>query len=179
VLEREAYLASGGHGHPEVRGLVLENVALGKVFSRAGLPVACVGGRGSVSFRMYPEGPAQLSGGWARAVALGAGSTSPLLLGLVIAWISGANLTLIEITTAAVAGSPGPLLVAAVLYLAYAVQVRWMLVRIGSFSWHTALLFPLHVVFMNLVFAWSALGVLFRRRVQWKGRQVPVGGTPR
>ena len=64
------YEAAGGHGHPEVRGAVAEDLALARVVGRS-LPFA---GRGLATFRMYPHGVRALVQGWTKNIATGARS---------------------------------------------------------------------------------------------------------
>ncbi|MGH9181520.1 MAG: glycosyltransferase family 2 protein, partial [Acidimicrobiales bacterium] len=64
VTTRADYRAIGGH--EAVRGEVVEDVALAARYRAAGLPVATLGGRGTISFRMYPGGVSQLVEGWTK-----------------------------------------------------------------------------------------------------------------
>jgi hypothetical protein len=62
ICLREDYFSMGGH--QAVRRDILESLGLGKEFLKNGLPVHCYGGRGSISFRMYPEGVKSLVEGF-------------------------------------------------------------------------------------------------------------------
>ncbi|HSH58329.1 MAG TPA: glycosyltransferase family 2 protein, partial [Acidimicrobiales bacterium] len=73
VCSREDYLCAGGH--QAVAGEVVEDVALARQFAAAGLPVTCLGGEGTIRFRMYPGGPAHLVEGWTKNFAAGAAHT--------------------------------------------------------------------------------------------------------
>jgi 4,4'-diaponeurosporenoate glycosyltransferase len=148
------YRAAGGH--EAVAGEVVEDVALAARYRAAGLPVTLFGGRGVAAFRMYPGGLASLIEGWTKNFASGAGSTRPLVLLAVVAWIS--------LCLTAIAG---PLW----LYGLVALQVWWMLRRIGSFGPVVAALYPVALLFFMAVFAWSAFRAA-RGQVSWRGRKI-------
>ena len=174
AVGRSDYFRVGGHA--AVRGAVLEDVALGRRFAEAGLSVLCLGGRGSASYRMYPEEIGQLVEGWSKGFGGAALGTPPQLLLGVVLWISaGWSLTsdAIRLATGSLAGAS--LAVAAVLYVAYALELGWLLSRVGRFQRWVAPLFPLTLVFFTLVFARSLVLTLFVRRVRWKGREIATG----
>ena len=136
---REEYFRSGGHR--SVRSDIIEDLALIRAFVRSGCVPKLYGGKGTVSYRMYPGGPGELLEGWTRTMALGAGSIRPGFLIMVFLWIAGATgaagVFLIELIHGF---SVQPHTVA--VYLAYAVQIFWMLRRIGNFGPLSALLYP-------------------------------------
>ena len=158
VTSRADLVAVGGYG--AVRGDVLDDVALARRYIAAGLPVTLLGGRGTVRYRMYPGGLRQLVDGWSKNIAAGAGATRLPTLVLVVAWVS----VLLQ------APWLGP-----VVYAAGVVQLAWMWARIGRFGVLTAVLFPLPLLAFVVIFVRSLLLTLIRRRVPWKGRQVPLG----
>jgi len=173
VAGRDDYLAVGGHR--AVRGEVVEDVALARRFTATGRPVACLGGRGTVRFRMYPGGVRQLVEGWTKNFATGAGATRPVTFVLVSLWLSGCISAAWYLPAASLgAGGPG-VAAAAVLYAAYAGQLAWMLARIGRFGAAAPLAFPLPLVFFLAVFARSLVLTHLRGEVRWRGRAVPAG----
>lgn len=158
LIDRTSYEAAGGH--LEVKGRVLENLRLAAFYRAAGIPVASTSGHGMISFRMYPEGISSLVEGWTKGFASGASETPRSAVILVALWISGLMISLIALPF-----SPW----SALLYLAFALQFGLMLRRVGSFSWLTALLYPLPLFFYFAVFSRS-----LRRsgkQVTWKGRE--------
>jgi 4,4'-diaponeurosporenoate glycosyltransferase len=162
-------------GHEPVKGTVLENLALGVVFQDHGIPVHCLGGKGTVSFRMYPNGVGEMVEGWSKAVATGASHSHPLLLAASIVWISGAFSA-----AGAAAGLLLPNLGAgwpavAAAYSLYALEMMWMLRRIGRFHPFAWIAFPASYAFFVAVFARSIYFVFVKKEVRWKGRTVPVG----
>ena len=73
-----------------MRGEILENLALGKKFIRAGYKVRCYGGKETLSFRMYPQGLRSLFSGFSRSLATGSQTMSFLTLLLIVCWVVGA-----------------------------------------------------------------------------------------
>lgn len=161
------YVLAGGHEHPDVRGRVVEDVALARRFTAAGRPVSVLGGRGTIAFRMYPEGLGQLVEGWTKNFATGATSTRPATFVLISLWLSGC--------ISAAWSLPAP--VAAGVYAAYVAQLAWMLRRIGRFGWWPALLYPIPLVFFLAVFARSLVLTHLRGEVRWRGRTISTRPT--
>lgn len=164
---REDYAAAGGHA--AVAGAVLDDVAMARRYRATGRPVTCRGGRDVVAFRMYPGGLRHLVEGWSKNIAGGAASTRPVTMALVVAWTS-----LLLQAPWWLATRPAPL--GLVAYGAVAAELWWMLRRVGSFGPVTALAFPAPLAAFLFVLARSTVLRVGRRRVRWKGRQVPVTG---
>jgi 4,4'-diaponeurosporenoate glycosyltransferase len=165
---RDDYLTAGGH--ERVKESVLENLALGRLFAQAGLPLRLYGGRGTLNVRMYPGGFGELIDGWSKAFVNGAGASNPWTLVLGACWIAGCILAPVAVVLGLSCRVRWRSLA---LYALYVGQVRWMLVRLGGFRLGTAVLFPLHCLFFCAVFVYSALRVHLFHSVRWKGR--PVG----
>jgi 4,4'-diaponeurosporenoate glycosyltransferase len=159
LVEKDSYQHVGGH--EAVKGRILENLALAGEFRRQGLAVRSFGGRGMLSFRMYPEGLRQLTDGWIKAFSSGAGETPIGVILAVILWLTGMML----------AASLLPLgWVSAVVYLLFVVQLAPAFWRVGSFRWYLALIYPIPLIFFFCVFALSALRS--KKPVLWKGRTI-------
>ena len=167
VCSATDYATAGGHAHPDGRGRVVEDVALAERFAGTGLPVSVLGGRGTISFRMYPGGLPQLVEGWTKNFATGAGSTRTPTFVLISLWLSGCM--------SAAWSLPAP--AAAVVYMAYAGQLAWMLRRIGRFGWWPALLYPIPLAFFVVVFARSLVLTHVRGEVRWRGRTISTRAT--
>lgn len=181
VVSRADYRRSGGHA--AVRDRVLEDLALGDRARRHGLPVACLAGRGAVSFRMYPEGLRSMLEGWSKSMAGGAGGAPALPRWLMTAWLTGATSAVVNLGAGIAAlarGGPSlPVFGAAAvcLYLAYAGQLWWVFRRIGSFGPLAALFFPLPLAFFHAVFARSAW-LTRRGGITWRGRSLAAESPP-
>ena len=87
LCNREDYFLSGGH--KIIEGAIMDDLALGETFLEQNLPVRCLGGKGIISLRMYPEGIGSLIEGWCKSFAVGSKSTHPVVMFMVILWISG------------------------------------------------------------------------------------------
>jgi 4,4'-diaponeurosporenoate glycosyltransferase len=170
VCARRDYLELGGH--EKVKGEILEDIALGRLFLQAGQPVHCLGGRGTIAFRMYPEGLASLVTGFAKGLASGARSSAAVVLAPLSLWIAAGFIVSFALVHSLATGLWGGWLPWLILYLLYALQLGWMLLRIGNYGWLTALLYPIPATFFAAVFALSLGGTFGLRRVRWKGRQI-------
>ncbi len=180
VCSRDDYLLAGGH--QAVAGDVVEDLALARQFAAAGLRVTCLGGQGTISFRMYPGGPAHLVEGWTKNFAAGAGATRPVTFVMISAWLAGCITTGAGLATALIRlrpphrrvrrprGDNTRRFVAG--YLAYALQLRWMLRRVGTFGWWPATAYPAPLAGFLALFARSLVLTGVRREVPWKGRMV-------
>ena len=167
LIEKSAYVRVGGHA--AVKERVLENFWLAEKLRAAGVPLHCRGGRKVFSFRMYPLGWREMMDGWIKGFASGAGKTPLPLLLLVIGWMSG----LIMATGNLLLARNAP--VCFFVYMAYAAQVAWLLRRVGTFHWATALLYPAPLVFYFVIFTRSVWRAMRKQPVNWKGRKIHAG----
>jgi 4,4'-diaponeurosporenoate glycosyltransferase len=174
MVGRSDYIALGGHQHPMVRGEVLESIPLARLFQRHGFPVHLHCGRGAVSFRMYPGGYGQLVEGWSKGFGTGALATKPLFLLAIIAWISGCFAAVCLLLAALARPSELALAAYALLYGLFALQIWWMLRRVGSYRFLTTLLYPLPLTFFLVIMIRSLVQIRLRGRVPWRGRTVPA-----
>ncbi|MFW6361114.1 MAG: glycosyltransferase [Spirochaetota bacterium] len=174
LTDRNEYSAVGGHA--AVRGEVVDDLALCALFRRHGLGVHCFGGRGLISFRMYPGGLRSLIEGWTKNMAMGASLSKLRNIILLVVWFTGISNALLAV---AVSSGPGAAAVwsaaAAGVYGLYAVQVYLQLRRVGGFSVAAALLFPLEFLFFVGVFVYSIIRTKLFGSVSWKGRSITIG----
>lgn len=154
AVRRTAYMAIGGHSHHEVRGAVVEDLALARAMPEA---VATVGRRGEVEYRMYPRGLAQLVEGWTKNTAIGAASLPRPAAILVIAWVISLC---------------GGFVTSAWFFVASFVQVAIMARRVGNFGFVSALLYPLHVTVFVAVALRSLVRAALVGSVAWRGRSI-------
>lgn len=170
VCSREDYHATGGH--ETVKGEVLESLGLAREFQGRGLPVRCYGGRGTISFRMYPGGIRSLIEGFSKGFGTGARTMSLGALFMAVGWVTGGVGLVRHILHSLLLGDSARLLHTGALYVLYALQAHWMLRRIGNFGFLTAVLFPLPLLFFVGVFTLSIFRIFLRGKVRWKGREV-------
>ena len=135
----------------------------------------CHGGKGCISFRMYPGGIRDIIQGWSKGLATGARSTYIPLLFLIAAWIMSALGTVLYLVRFSVQADCLQVLYWGILYCCFALQVYWMLRRIGSFGMYTAIFYAVPLVFFICIFFYSLFIVFIRRRVEWKGRSIDIG----
>jgi len=175
VIGKDDYFTFGGH--EKVKATVLEDIAIGQLYKKEDFVIRCYGGKGTISFRMYPQGIAQLIEGWSKGFAEGAQGISVSVLLMIILWVAGgAGDTRIVLMTL-ISGESPVLFLAGLLYIFYAVQIYWMLFRIGNFKFYTALLFPVPLLFFIILFSYSLILKIFKKRVTWKGRTLRTNNS--
>jgi 4,4'-diaponeurosporenoate glycosyltransferase len=162
LVRRAEYQKSGGH--ESVRGRVLENFRMAEGLRAAGVPLRSANGRNTLSFRMYPDGMSSLIEGWTKGFASGAGKTSPHILLLVVAWMTGLMLPPLALL---IGGDWKTWLMT---YLLCVGQVAWFARKLGSFHWTSLLFYPLPLMFFFSLFGWSAMRS--GKKVTWKGREI-------
>jgi 4,4'-diaponeurosporenoate glycosyltransferase len=124
---------------------------------------------------MYPGGPAHLVEGWTKNFAAGAGATRPATFVMISAWLAGCITAGTGLATTLLRfggrkGNSNPR--AALAYLAYALQLRWMLRRVGTFGWWPAAVYPAPLAGFLALFIRSLVLTGVRKEVPWKGRMV-------
>jgi 4,4'-diaponeurosporenoate glycosyltransferase len=154
ALQRQRYDAVGGHGHPQVRRAVAEDLALASVVGYSRLFLAGVQG---VRYRMYRGGWRPLLEGWTKNLAVGAGRAPWWALVLAAAWVTSLA---------------GGWLASPWWYATSAVQFAVLGRRVGAFTWRTAVMYPVLVALLVVVFLRSLVLTLTRRQVAWKGRRL-------
>lgn len=170
ICLRDDYFSIGGH--EAVKNSVVENSVLGSIFRSQDHTVSCYGGKGTISFRMYPDGLKNLFGGWSKSFAAGSASISKITFLLIIVWITGCFEASILPAKEIFAGQYKALLLPAIIYLLFAGQIMWMLRQIGKFQTWTALLYPLPLIFFVCVMFWSVLEKIMFKKTKWKDRVV-------
>jgi hypothetical protein len=167
VTTADALRAAGGFG--AVRGEVLEDVALARAYAAHGRPVRCLLGGRTVGFRMYPDGLRSLVEGWTKNLAGGARRAPPAAAIGAAVWVSALVALVVEAVL-----RPGP--VVAVAWVLFTAQLAWLAARVGTFRWWAIVAFPLPLAAFVGLFVRSLVVRGVRRRVRWRGRDLPVGG---
>lgn len=173
ICRREDYFRVGGHA--AVKNELLEDMALAKTFAQAGYSLSCFGGLGTIYFRMYPDGLGKLVEGWSKGLALGAGFINFAFLILVSTWICGCFGVFTELIRSLQTNDQRATWLWLILYSLYAVQIHWMLRRIGNFRWWTWVFFPLPLIFFAALMFYSLIITYFTRQVKWRDRVIPTG----
>ena len=155
ACRRSEYLRAGGHANETVRGSVIEDIALGKLFDTTKV---FLGDSSSITFRMYPLGVRSMINGFTKNMARGASRTRVIDAVAAVAWV-----------TAMI----GALFTSPLLYLASVVQIVRIQRRVGNFGVLTAVTYPLSAAVFVGVVVRSALAVLGIGRIHWAGRRLP------
>ncbi len=173
ICSREDYFQVGGH--QKARNAVLESLVIGKEFLKHNKGVQCFGGKGTLTFRMYPGGLRSLIEGFSKGFGTGAKAMSLISLFMVVGWIFGGMGVTRQLVQSFVLGDWVDLLGWLIIDVLYILQLHWMLFRIGNFGFSTALLFQIPLIFFVIVFMTSLLRIFVLRKVRWKGREVKTG----
>ena len=91
---------------------------------------------------------------------------------MVIAWIVGAIFPLNLFGDSLFPFIPNIFFIGIAFYAVFIAQIYWMSYRIGSFSIWALVFYPIPLAFFTIVFFYSLIITIFRKRVSWKGREV-------
>jgi 4,4'-diaponeurosporenoate glycosyltransferase len=173
VCRKEDYFKIGGH--QKVAAEIIENIILGKEFRKIGLEIRCLGGKGILNFRMYPQGFKSMANGFIKSFAVGSKAISLISLIGISAWITGG----MAVTRLLIQSLFFPQVIDLTQWilidLLFAAQLFWMLIRIGNFHWLTAFFFQIPLIFFIVVFFISLVKTFFLKQVTWKGRTFKPG----
>lgn len=172
LSDREDYLSTGGH--KAIEGAIMDDLALGQAYLDKDLPVHCMGGKGVISFRMYPEGLKSLVEGWCKSFALGSKSTHPAVMLMTIIWIAGSFITTSAFISSLIAMDPVPIMLTGALYFLYALQTMIFARRCGNFNRFIFIFHPVLFSFFAGIFVYSIFRVHVLRSVTWKGRKINI-----
>lgn len=166
IIRKETYFAVGGHA--AVQSSVLENLNLALLIRASGAEILCLGGRGTVHMRMFPESLGQMSDSWTKAFIDGAVTSDGLVLASAVVWISALWSAALLLIVPGDYGRLGP----AVVYLLLSLQIVWLARQLGSYRLLTCLLYPLPLAYYCAVFGRSAMRRVLQRKSVWRGREV-------
>lgn len=172
LCNRDDYFSTGGHEN--IQSAIMDDLALGQAFLDKDLPVRCMGGKGTISFRMYPEGFKSMVEGWCKSFAIGSKSTHPVIMLMVVIWMSGSFISVGELISSLLAAEPVRILLSGALYMLFAVQTGWFARRCGNFKWTIFVVYPVLFLFFTGVFLYSLFRVHVLRSVNWKDRKIKV-----
>jgi len=170
MVKREDYYKIDGH--KSIKGKVMEDIEIGKKFIKAKILLFCLGGKGTIDYRMYPGGFMEIVKGWSKSFGNGAKSTSIPVLLMVIAWIVGAIFPLNLFGDSLFPFIPNIFFIGIAFYAVFIAQIYWMSHRIGNFSIWASVFYPIPLAFFVIVFLYSFILTIFRERVTWKDREI-------
>ncbi|HTB96618.1 MAG TPA: glycosyltransferase family 2 protein [Terracidiphilus sp.] len=166
LISRSVYIEAGGHA--AVRGVVLENLRWASTLSEHGARLLCLGGRGVLHMRMFPEGFRQMSESWTKATLQGASDSGRMILVAAIVWISSLWSTLLLLIMPYDYGRPGLFFV----YLLFALQILWFARQLGNYLAFACVCFPLTLAYYCAVVGRAAARRTLGRKTIWRGREV-------
>jgi 4,4'-diaponeurosporenoate glycosyltransferase len=166
LIAKETYIAVGGHA--AVRGLVLENLNLAELVHTSAASILCLGGRGALHMRMFPDGFRQMSDSWTKGFIHGAAVSDNLVLVSAVVWISALWSTAMLLIVPHAYGRLG----VATVYLLLSLQLVWLARQLGSYRLLTCFLYPLPLAYYCAVFGRSAARRILRRKTVWRGREI-------
>ncbi|MBJ6360046.1 glycosyltransferase family 2 protein [Paenibacillus sp. GCM10012307] len=172
LCNKDDYFLTGGH--QKILGAVMDDLALGQAFIDKNLPVNCMGGKGVITFRMYPEGFKSLVEGWCKSFAIGSKSTHPIVMLMIIIWISGSFMSTGALLSSIATMHPATIIFSGILYMAYALQTLLFARRCGNFNWSIFLMHPILFLFFTAIYVYSLFRVHILHSVKWKGRKIDV-----
>ena len=166
LIPRDTYFALGGHA--AVRGFILENLNFAELIRKTGQRMLCLGGRGTLRIRMFPDGLTQMSDSWTKAFVYGASSSGGAVLACSIVWISSLwTVALMLFVPSAIA--PSALLL---IYCLFSLQLFLFARQLGNYSFLVCLLYPIPLAYYCVIFARSAFRRAAGRKTVWRGREV-------
>jgi len=169
LLSKENYEKVGGHGRVKAR--VLENFHLARSFREAGIHCRCYLGKGTLAMRMFPGGFSDLVAGWSKGFVSGAGNTPRGAMIGISVWLSGLIMITISLSFLPLADLYQRLFIAK-LYLLGVLQCLHVFRHAGNFGFLNALLFPISLIFYQIVFFRALQRKKAGGKVSWKGRDV-------
>ncbi|MEN8906341.1 MAG: glycosyltransferase family 2 protein [Clostridiales bacterium] len=172
IIGKNAYLKIGGH--KAVNTEILEDMAIGINLLKNKLPLGCISGKGTISFKMYSEGIGELINGWSKNFASGAKYTSKLNTLLLSIWFTGGICSIILLFIAIFSQSILLIVSSIIFYLIYALVFILKGRSIGDFNIFFLFMFPIPLIFFIIIFLRSILLVKFKHNVDWKGRKIDL-----
>lgn len=172
LVRRDTYFNVGGHA--KSREAMMDHVELGKAFLQKDLPVNLYGGKGSLNFRMYPDGLVTLSEGWSKSFATASLSTHPIIVIGISLFISGAFFSFCLPMYFLALNDWTATIISLIGYLIYYTHFYRMARLAGNFHWQSLITYPILFVFFVGLFIWSLIKTFIFKRVTWKGRDISL-----
>ena len=169
LVSRKDYDLVGGHS--QVKGDILENFQLSRCFASAGVERSCWLGKDAISMRMFPGGVRDLIAGWSKGTVSGAANTPKAVFLGISVWMSGLFMSAIPFCFGTLASPPLAVTMGS-LYVLWALQCVYLFRASGRYSILAALVFPVGLLFYQVVFFQAVRRKKQGGTVQWKGRDV-------
>lgn len=171
VMNKSDYILT--QGHKNAASHIIEGFSLGKAFHRCHLPVTQFEGQGFVSFRMYEAGFKTMIEGWTKHLAVGASSTQPHIMMLIILWMVG-SITSFSGLTLSLFMKTLSFKRMTLSYSLYTLQFIRLHRRVGHFSILFLAINPILFLVFVLIYINSYRHIHYTKQVKWKGRQFSI-----
>lgn len=172
LCTRKEYFQIGGHQN--CIDSHMDDIELAKSFQQKNLPVTIYGGKGSISFRMFPDGLTQLIQGWSKSIIHGSVGTHPIVWSAIILWISAGLLTPIALVLAFYSISIASLIISLGLSIAYGWGFALLANKVGKFPLWSFFFYPLFILAFLILFSWSFIQVHILHHISWRGRKIKL-----
>ncbi|MCX5775304.1 MAG: glycosyltransferase family 2 protein [Firmicutes bacterium] len=170
LITKKDYETIGGHA--AVKNCVVEDLALGQQLTKHHIPFHLYLGKKDITFRMYGGGLRQLSQGWIKNFATGAGLTKVFTMLLIVLWVA-CNLSLpFDVIRTLVTFNPLYFSIYAGLFVILWIELAVFSSRIGNHAWLAVVCYPLWMAGFLIIFIVSLYRRLFHRPVTWKDRKI-------
>ncbi|SHK47868.1 4,4'-diaponeurosporenoate glycosyltransferase [Rubritalea squalenifaciens DSM 18772] len=171
LIPKRLYLLIDGHA--AVKDKVLENFHLAKHLKEAHGRCLCYLGEGLISMRMFPKGYKELWNSWKKGFASGAAHTDINALIFSSAWVAGGMFSVISMLIGLTPlGTPAFVIFTIMSYVSNVIAAYWAFQIAGRFSMWNAALFPISLLFYQVLFAKSVIDRKKGIKTTWKGRPV-------
>lgn len=172
LCNRKDYVQIGGH--KAIVDSHMDDIELAKNFQQKGLPVTIYGGKGSVAFRMFPDGLIQLVQGWSKSLIHGSAGTHPVVWTAIMLWISAGLITPMSMVLASYSNSIGSLIISLGLSVIYGWGFSWLANKVGKFPLWSFFLYPFFILSFLILFIWSFVQVHIFHHISWRGRKIKL-----
>ncbi|WP_411842489.1 glycosyltransferase [Salinicoccus sp. HZC-1] len=159
--------------HKAAKDSIIEGMGIHQAYNSANLPIILYLGRGTLQFRMYPEGTRQLINGWKKHIAIGSNNTQLSIMTLIMLWMGG-SISAFLYLIATLIWVQDYSLIGVLVYLAYAFQFKRLGQRLISIRWYHALIHPVYILFFFCIYGLSFVQTYVCKKVQWKGRDIDL-----
>lgn len=169
LIHRDHYREAGGH--EAVKDEILENFQFAQQLKAKDIDVHLYLGKGTVEMRMFPHGLSQLANSWRKGFIAGAAQAPKRALLTTSLWLSGGMMLLVSFNLLQVGDS---IFLNTTLFcsLGYGLLSFFCFRLAGNFSIFTALLFPVPLLFYQILFFKALFDQKKGVKTTWKGRTI-------
>ncbi len=165
IVSRKDYEEIGGHY--SVRYEVVEDLEIGKIFRQSGKNLENFLGKGTFSFRMYPNGLKSMFEGVTKNFASGPGKMKSISFIMLFLYVSSVFSSIFYITS-------GISFLSLSIYLLHLLLMISFLRRLTNRYLISSILYPVYFMFFLIAFLTSLILTFALKKVYWRGRQIDL-----